>query len=220
MLHIATFNTDFRIKGVVKDFHFYSVHEQIRPLAFVNVRTTNLFRYLSFKIPKENQQQAIANLAITWKEQFPDTAFEYKFIDDELSEMYTSEIRLKKASGIAIYLSIFIVLMGVLSTVSLHLVRRKKELGIRQVLGASFSQINWLFLREQLINFGIGSLVAIPAVYFVMKKWLQNFAYQTDLSTTHFLIAIIGFGLIVSVIIIAQVAQSMRENPIKSLQNE
>lgn len=220
MVHIAIFNGDFRIKGVVKDFHFYSVHETIRPLAFVNVRTANLFRYLSFKIPKENQTEAIASIAASWKEKFPDTAFEYKFMDDALGEMYTSETRLKKASGIAISLSIFIVLMGILSTVSLHLVRRTKELGIRQVLGASFSEINWLFLREQLVNFTIGSVVAIPAVYFVMQEWLQNFAYRTDLSVSYFVLAIIGFATIVAIIVIAQAARTIRKNPIKSLQSE
>lgn len=141
-------------------------------------------------------------------------------MDDALGEMYTSETRLKKASGIAISLSIFIVLMGILSTVSLHLVRRTKELGIRQVLGASFSEINWLFLREQLVNFTIGSVVAIPAVYFVMQEWLQNFAYRTDLSVSYFVLAIIGFATIVAIIVIAQVAQTIRKNPIRSLRSE
>ncbi|MFT6478763.1 MAG: putative ABC transport system permease protein [Spirosomataceae bacterium] len=220
LLHTQIYNTDFRIKGVVKDFHFYSVHEQIRPLAFVNVRNSNFFRYLTFKIPKVNQAEAIASLSTEWKKNFPNTAFEYQFIDDVLVEIYASETRLKKASEMAIYLSIFIVLMGVLSTVSLHLVRRTKELGIRQILGASFSEINWLFLREQLVNFIIGSVVAIPAVYFLMKKWLQNFAYQTDLPVSYFLLTIIGFALVVSAIVIIQVTRTIRKNPIKSLQSE
>lgn len=220
MLHIGIYNADFRIKGVVHDFHFYSVHEQIRPLAFVNVRTTNYFRYLSFRIPKENQTEAISSLSGLWKKKFPDTAFEYKFIDDELSEMYASETRLKKASGIAIFLSVFIVLMGILNTVSLHLVRRTKELGIRQVLGASFAEINWLFLREQLVNFVIGSVVAIPAVYFVMKNWLQNFAYQTDVEASYFVLAILGFATVIGIIVIAQVARAIRKNPVRSLRSE
>jgi hypothetical protein len=79
--------------------------------------------------------------------------FQYQFIDGVLDEMCASDPT-EKASEMAIYLSIFIVLMGVLSTVSLHLVHvTAKELGIRQILGASFSEINWLFLREQLVNF-------------------------------------------------------------------
>lgn len=220
MLHIGIYNADFRIKGVVEDFHFYSVHEQIRPLAFVNVRVTNLFRYLAFRIPKENEAEAIAGLSAMWKGKFPDTAFEYKFMDDVLDEMYSSETRLKKASGIAIALSIFIVLMGILNTVSLHLVRRTKELGIRQILGATSLEINWLFLREQLVTFVIGSVVAIPAVYFVMKNWLQNFAYQTDLSVSYFLLAITGFATVVGIIVIAQVVRTIRKNPVKSLRSE
>jgi putative ABC transport system permease protein len=205
------------IGGVIKNFHFESMHKEIKPLAFVHIRSAGLYRFLSFKIPPGNIAASLAAIEAKWRELMPGTAFEYHFMDDTLEKLYKSEMQLKSASRVATILAVIIVLLGILGTVSLNVSRRTKELGIRKVLGASSASLMMLFLKEFLVVLALAMMAAFPLAFFVMHRWLQLYAYRVDISWTSFVLV----GLIVAAAVASLVSlityKSTRLDPVKAI---
>jgi putative ABC transport system permease protein len=208
------------VAGVVKDFHFESMHKAIRPLIFVPVKSTNNYRYFSFKVSSDNLSRSVASIEQKWRQLLPDAPFEYTFMDDALAELYQSEIRLQKASQVATVLAVIIVLLGVLGVVSLNVSRRTKELGIRKVLGASVASIMALFVKEFLFILGFAMLVSFPLVALGMNKWLKNYAYRISLSWTDFAQVSFFFALFVAALITLQTYKTAMKNPVQSLKSD
>jgi len=207
----------FTISGVCKNFHFESMHKAIGPVAFIHVRDNNFFRYLSFQIKPGNLPESLENIETKWKTLLPNAPFEYKFIDETLQKLYQTEIQLKKAAQLATILAIFIVLLGILGVVSLSIVHRTKELGIRKVLGATTLSIVNLFNKEFSVLILIAVLFALPFSMFSMKKWLENYAYSIDLSWISFLTVGLVFAGLVLFLVSFQVVKAAMLNPVKSL---
>jgi ABC-type antimicrobial peptide transport system permease subunit len=212
--------TVFTIKGVTKDFHFGSMQQQIAPIIFFNVQFAPQYRFLSFKIKPGNVAATINALQKKWAALLPGTAFEYKFMDDTLSRLYTSELQLKKASYTATILALIIVLLGVLGLISLSVQRRTKEIGIRKVLGSSVTGIMSLFIKEFLLVILIAGVVACPLAYIIMNKWLQAYAYRINITAQPFLISVLVLGVITAVLIGIQTIKAALANPVKSLRTE
>jgi putative ABC transport system permease protein len=207
----------YTISGVCKNFHFESMHKAIGPVAFMHVRDNNFFRYLSFQIKPENLLESLENIETKWKTFLPNAPFEYKFIDETLQKLYQTEIQLKKAAQLATILAIFIVLLGILGVVSLSIIRRTKELGIRKVLGATTLSIVNLFNKEFSVLILIAVLFALPFSMFSMKKWLENYAYSIDLSWISLLTVGLVFAGLVLFLVSFQVVKAAMLNPVKSL---
>lgn len=210
----------FTISGVCKNFHFESMHKAIGPVAFMHVRDNNFFRYLSFQIKPGNLPESLENIEAKWKTLLPNAPFEYTFIDQTLQKLYQTEIQLKKASQLATILAIFIVLLGILGVVSLSIVRRTKELGIRKVLGATTLSIVNLFNKEFSFLILVAVLIAMPLSMFSMKKWLENYAYSIDLSWFSFISVGVVFAGLVLFLVSFQVIKAAMLNPVKSLKSE
>jgi putative ABC transport system permease protein len=217
---MSSMDTSFTVVGVVKDFNFSSLHEQVKPMGFLHIKNTSDFRYFSFRLNPGNMEGSIKAVEAKWNEIFPGAPFDYAFMDKNLSEMYKSEIQLKKASNIATVLSLIIVLLGVLGLVSLTVSKRTKEIGIRKVLGASMIQVIMLFLKEFLILMVIANLLAWPLVYYVMQDWLGNFAYKIELGPGSFLLVSVFVGLLTSLLVSLQSIRTASINPVKSLRYE
>ncbi len=213
-------NLMFTISGVVKDFHFGSMQNNISPVVFANVRFYPFYRYFSFRIKPGSVSNTITALQKKWAALMPGTPFEYNFMDDTLAKLYKSEIQLKKASYTSTVLSIIIALLGILGLISLSIQKRTKEIGIRKVLGSSVAGILTLFIKEFLTVILIGGLIACPLVYMIMHNWLQGYAYRINITATPFIISIVCLGLITALVICLQSIKAAIANPVKSLRTE
>lgn len=212
--------TTFIIKGVVKDFHFNTMQEEIKPLIFFNVNNAIVHRYLSFKLKPGNIAATIDAIEKKWRILVPGSSFEYTFMDDTLKKLYATELQLKKAAYAATVLSVIIVLLGVLGLVSLSIHKRVKEIGIRKVLGASLPNIISLFVKEFAWIIIIAAAIACPVAFWMMKNWLDNYASHIDISFVPFTIAIGMLGLVTLLLIGLQALKAAVVNPVKSLRTE
>ncbi|MBS1566063.1 MAG: ABC transporter permease, partial [Bacteroidetes bacterium] len=219
-LRLNGFNDLITVSGVTADFHFDSMQARIQPITFLNVRFNTIYRYFSIKLKPGNVDKSIAAVQKSWAALMPGAPFEYNFIDDALSQLYNTELRLKKAAYTATGLAIIIVLLGVVGLISLSIQKKTKEIGIRKVIGASVGSIIGLFLREYLpLIVAAGLLSCLPA-WLLMRHWLNGYAYRTSLTALPFLTAIAVLGLITTLLILLQTTKAANANPVKSLRTE
>ena len=213
-------SSPFTIAGVAKDFHFGSLQQTIQPVTFIHVGVNNIFRIMSFKLKPGNISSSIAALQKQWSVSFPGIPFEYKFMDETLDKLYTTEIQLKKASYTATVLSIIIVLLGVIGLIALSIQKRTKEIGIRKVLGSSVAGIVTLFIKEFVIIILTAGLIACPLAWLIMSNWLKAYAYRIDLTASPFIFSVVMLGLIPGLLICLQTIKVALANPSKSLRTE
>jgi ABC-type antimicrobial peptide transport system permease subunit len=212
--------TIYTVRGVVKDFHFGSMRTAIAPVIFFNVDFATQYRFFSFRIKPGDVASTINALQKEWNTLMPGAPFEYKFMDETLANIYTSEIELKKASYTATVLALIIVLLGVVGLISLSVQKRTKEIGIRKVLGSSVAAIISLFIKEFLLVILIGGIFACPLAYIIMHGWLQGYAFRVDITATPFVISIICLGFVTALLICLQTMKAAIASPVKSLRTE
>ncbi|HEX8378279.1 MAG TPA: FtsX-like permease family protein, partial [Pedobacter sp.] len=212
--------TLYSIAGVTNDFHFESMQKAIQPMTFVHVRKSLNYRFLSFKIKQGQTVETIASLEKKWAALLPGVPFEYTFMDDTLKTLYVTEIQLRKASYTATVLSVIIVFLGVLSLISLSIENRKKEIGIRKVLGASIPSIVTLFMKEFLIVIALAGVIALPLSYLIMQSWLNDYVYRITLTGQPFIIALTGLASATAILIVLQTIKAAVANPVNSLRSE
>jgi len=206
------------IIGVVKDFHHESLHKPIEPLTFSFEPTSTT--YFVLNISTENVNRTLADLSGIWSERVPHRPFEYHFLDEEFDATYHSERRFGALFGWFTGLALFIACLGLIGTATYSAQQRRKEVGVRKVLGASISQVVLLLSKEIVTLVGVAFLVALPIAYFGMQQWLELFAHRTSMNLLVFLLA----GLIVLCIALMSVShQTLRAatmNPTTSLRSE
>jgi putative ABC transport system permease protein len=212
--------TVFTVKGVASDFHYGSMQQRIAPLIVFNVNFTTSYRYLSFKLKPGTISAAIESIQNKWATLLPGSSFEYNFIDDTLKKLYASELQLQKAAHTATLLALVIVLLGVLGLLSINIQKRTKEIGVRKVLGASAANIITLFLKDFLPVLCIGGLASIPFAWFVMRDWLNNYAYRINLTVLPFLATLLILLCITVIVISIQTGKAASESPVKNLRTE
>jgi len=210
----------YTICGVTADFRFGSMRNKDEPIVVMNVHSARLYRFCSIKLKPGNVQSSIEALSKKWATLLPGAPFEYHFMDDALTKLYANEIQLQKAAYIATVLAVIIVLLGVLGLISLSIQKRTKEIGIRKVLGASVAGITSLFLKDFLGVVVFAGVIACPAAYLMMQKWLGDYAYRIDISVSSFIIPIVLLTFITAVLIVLQTIRAAFLNPVKSLKSE
>ncbi|MCP4725581.1 MAG: FtsX-like permease family protein [bacterium] len=208
-----------RIIGVVKDFHFESLHKVITPLG-IGVYDRENFNYISVRINSQNIDDTIQYIDNIWKEINPSRPFDYTFIDEQLDRMYRSERRMTESFGYFTLIAIFIACLGLFGLVSFITVQKTKEIGIRKVLGANVPMIINLLSKEFVLLVIISNLFAWPLGWFAMSKWLETFAFRIDLSVLFFIFA--GFiALLIALATISyQAFRAAAANPVDSLRYE
>jgi putative ABC transport system permease protein len=208
----------YTIIGVVKDFHYESVHRKIRPMFFK--LTTDPTDLLSCRITSENVPGTITMVKKKWNKFTNSEPFEYYFLDNNYDKLYTKEMLSGKLLTILSALTIFISCLGLFGLATFFADHRKKEFGIRKVLGSSVTGIISLMSKEFLILVSIANVLGMPIAYYFMNKWLQNFAYHVQINYFSF----IGAGLLTLIIALLTVSfQAVRAavaNPVDSLRNE
>ncbi|HVU53499.1 MAG TPA: ABC transporter permease [Puia sp.] len=207
------------IVGVLKDFHFNSVHTPIQPL-IIRLREQEDWGNALVRIKAGQTKQALAELERLCKQLNPQFPFTYKFSDEEYQKLYKSEGVVHSLSNCFAFLGIFISCLGLLGLAMFTAEQRTKEFGIRKVLGARVSTLFGLLSREFLILVLIAFLVASPLAWWAMHAWLQNFAYHVDVQWWVFLLAGVAALSIALLTVSFQAVKVAVANPVKSLRTE
>ena len=207
-----------RIIGVIKDYHFASLHQKIKPM--VLMLGDGSASYLIARSRKGETQQALMSMRQISEQLSPAYPFEYHFINTMYNHLYQNETNTAKIAGYFSLLAILISCMGLFGLTVFMTERRSKEIGIRKVLGASIPGITVLLSKDFLKLVGTGFLIAVPIAWYTMHVWLQNFAYHVHIGIGVFALA----GILAIVIALATVSwQSIKAalaNPVDSLRNE
>ena len=211
-------DTELPIIGIVKDYHFRSLHSEIEPLLLVN--DPSLYRYILIKLDSGDIPSTLANIEITWKSFFPDTPFEYHFLDEAYGRLYRTEQRMGTLFNYFTGLAIFISCLGLFGLASFMAEKRTKEIGIRKILGASISGVVILLNKEFIKWVLIANIIAWPIAYYVMFTWLQDFAYRTNMGVWSFVLAALAAFAIAVVTVSFQSVKAASANPADSLRYE
>jgi putative ABC transport system permease protein len=203
--------------GVVKDFHFESLHKQIQPLVILYQPN---FQYWSIRVRPENLAATVQAVETLWREFAPQQPFEFSFLDQDFDAQYRAEERTGKIFGIFSALAIFIACLGQFGLASFTIQKRTKEIGVRKVLGASAVSIVSLLSKEFVKLVLLATLIASPLAYYIMHRWLQAFAYRIDIGVMTFILS----GSVALVIALLTVSlQSLKAalaNPVEALRYE
>jgi putative ABC transport system permease protein len=205
------------VVGVMDDFHFKSLHQEIKPLALFY--RSNL-KYFSVKMQSENISKTLTSLKTVWADFAPHVPFEYSFLDDDFNSLYKTEMRLEQVFRTFTALAIFIACLGLLGLATYTAAQRTKEIGVRKVLGASLLNIMTLLSKDFIRLVGIAFLTGSPIAYFVMNRWLRDFAYRRVIGIEIFLLTgAIAFFLSV-VTVSFQAVKAALADPARSIRYE
>ena len=210
---------EWTIIGVVKDFHFHSLHRRIDPLIFLFHERRGI-DYFSIKVSPSNIPGTIGFIEEKWKSFSPEFPFQYVFLDGRIDKIYKAEQKLGQSFNIFTFVAISIACLGLIGLAAFISEQKRKEISIRKILGADFHSIIVLLAREYVKCIAVAALIAWPIGYFVMGRWLQNFAYRTSIGIEIFILS----GLVAFVFALITVSyQSIKAaiaNPADSLRYE
>ncbi len=212
---------EFTIIGVVKDFHYDSLHKPIKSMLIHPYGPDIGFgRYLSVRITADNIRETLSLLEKSWKKYAANQAFEYEFFDEHFARIYLSEEKTGQIFFLFSVLAIAIACLGLFGLTSFVTQQRTKEIGVRKVLGASLSKI-LLLLTKQFIRWVlVANIIAWPVAYFVMYRWLENFAYRTNMGIWVFALSGALAFLIALITVSYQSVKVATANPVDSLRYE
>ena len=211
-------NREGEIVGVMKNFNFASLHESVEPLAlFIDA---SMYNYLMVKIAPGNTRETLASLENVWKEIAPHRPFEFEFFDQQLNVLYENEVRTRNLLFMFSGLAIIIACLGLIGLSSFIAEQKQKEIGIRKVLGASVGSIISLLSSDFLKLVGIGFVIGAPIAWFVMEKWLANFAFRIEIGLLVFFFTALAASFITLVTVSWQSFKAALANPIDSLKSE
>ena len=209
------------IVGVIADFHSESLHDPIKPVTIANDQSRTIAIRLNSQssLPKEFQS-TIEQMAKAWKSVFPAEPFEYKILDDQIAKFYDSYQKTNQIMKTAMVIAIFISCMGLFGLAAFTSVQRRKEIGVRKVLGATVSEIVTLLSKDFLKLVILSLVLASPIAWYFMSNWLNDFAYRINLSIWIFLLAGSMALFIAFITISFQSVSAAVANPVDSLRTE
>lgn len=206
-----------RVIGVVRDFHFESLHEPIVPVVF---HPSGFYNRLSIRIAGDQMQQGLADVERIWKEFLPHRPFEYSFLSEDYQQLYNGEQKQGQLFTVFSGLAILIACLGLFGLATFNTLQRVKEIGIRKVLGASVLNIVQLLSREIIVLILIANAIAWPVAWYVMDQWLDGFAYRIGITVWIYLLAAFAAVLIALVTVGSQTIRAATSNPSHTLRYE
>lgn len=215
---ISMWGYEPEIIGVVENFHFHSMHSGMEPLIIVN--QPRLTYYVFVRYQPEHTQEALAQLEQVHQTFNPAYPLDYHFLDQSFEEMYENETTIGKLSSYFAFIAIFISCLGLFGLASYTTEQRTKEIGIRKVMGATPGNVVYLISVQFTILVAVAFLVTSPVAYFIMKNWLQNYAYHIDINLIVFLISGLAALLIAWLTVSYQSLKAAFLDPVKSLRYE
>ncbi len=206
------------IGGVVKNFHFQPLFEDVKPMVLSTLNHERFFLYV--RVNKGYVEEILPIIKDEFNKFAPEVTFEYHFLDNEIKELYKNENRLAELTKYFTLIAIFISCLGLFGLVSFMAERRTNEIGIRKTLGASISNIVYLLSREIILWIVIANIISWPATYYFVNNWLNNFSYKIELNLTPFVVS----GLITLIIALltlnVKAISTARKNPVDALRYE
>lgn len=217
-LWFFSFDGPRTVVGVVKDFNFASLHSEISPVALIISFIEMQHMYI--RVVRGDPFGKIAAIESSWKQLPPDIPLDWKFMDEHLNQLYKNEEKLSYLiSGFSL-LAIMLASIGLYGMVSLMVNNRRKEVGIRKVLGASISSLMLMFSKQYVLMISIAAIIAIPVMQYILNLWLENFAYRIEVAWWVYLISAIILVITTLITISHQTVKITLANPIDSLRNE
>ncbi len=214
-------DVELTIVGVIDDFHFQSLHIDLEPVSVTSSEGANqFFNKAVIKINEKNVSGTIAGIKSTWDKFVPNTPFQSYFLDEDLEEFYKTEKSTGQIFTIFTFLAVVIACIGLLGLSAFIINQRVKEIGVRKVLGASVPSIVLMLTRDFTKLIGIATVIAVPAAYIWMERWLENFAYSVGISWTSFLLSGLMALVIGFLTISYQSIKAATTNPVNSLKDE
>lgn len=215
---INLFGSNKKIVGVVKNFNFASLRTNIEPIALVLY--PKQLRCLGIRIKSENMMETVQYVKNVLAKSMPDYVLEYRFLDQQLDHLYLAENQRSALFSSFTFVSIFISCLGLFGLVSFMAERKTKEIGIRKVLGATIHGITSMLSFDFIKSVIVANVIAWPVAYYLMNKWLQNFAYRMEISVWDFVLAG-AFVLVIALLTVStQAIKTAHANPVKSLRYE
>jgi putative ABC transport system permease protein len=209
------------IQGIIRDFHFCSLHNDIAPFSFLHIDNDQAIApCVAIRIRPGSMTAVRPRIEEVWKRFSGGLVFQYSILDERLADWYASENRAGIISGIFSTLAIFIGCLGLFGLAAFTTEQRTREVGIRKILGASVSNITFFFIKDFLKLMGIAFILAIPVSYVVISRWLQNYAYSINPGALPFVLAG-GMTMVIALLTVGyQVVRAALADPVKSLRYE
>ena len=208
------------VVGVVKNFHFNSLFEPVSALSLVHIRDGSSYRYLSLSLSNVDRNSTLARLKSSWTEAFPNAPFDYIFMEDKLSQFYAREDQIYKSSKLGSLLTILVTLSGMVAFMSVSLVRRVQEIGIRRVHGATSVDLIMLLIKDFLWQFIIAGAFAFVLAYYFLTTWLSNFQYRIEIPFYIFLLVHLAILVTMGLLIAGYSLRTVRMNRLNVLRYE
>lgn len=206
------------IVGIVKDFHDRSFHDDINPVCISTA--PNYYNFYAVKFSPKNLKATMSALEKAWTDSHPDQIFDYQFLDERIAQFYETDDLMLKLITFFSFIAIVIGCLGLYGLVSFMVSQKRKEIGIRKVLGGNLSDILWIFGKEFSRLILLALVIATPIGWLIMNKWLQNFQFRKEIGPSVFVVTIL---ISVLIALLAGGYQSIKAsvtNPIKSLRTE
>jgi putative ABC transport system permease protein len=216
----VTRNGIHTIIGVVKDFHFASMHDAIAPLIITNAPWQNQFDFLTIKLKTQNLSATLEAIKNVWGKFSQDQPFNYSFLDEELDKVYRDEQIFREMFFYFSSIAIIIALMGLFGLTIFTIEKKKKEIAIRKVHGAKIFQVTTLILKQFARWILIANLFAWPITYFFIKDWLNDFAYRINISVFYFILSALITLIIAFLTIGYHTVKAAKANPVMNLKYE
>jgi ABC-type antimicrobial peptide transport system permease subunit len=193
------------IVGVMKDFHFQSIRDKIDPLAIIVI--PERLQFTLIRLAPGDVAASLSAVETIWQRVIPDYPLDLRFMDEQFDRMYRAESRIGTLFKYFTGLAIFIACLGLFGLASFTAEQRTREIGIRKVLGATVPQVTFLLCREFFLLVLLANVAAWPLAFYAMRKWLENYAYRTEVSLMIFVSAL---GLALGVALVSVFSQALR----------
>jgi putative ABC transport system permease protein len=217
---VDIFNNKYQVVGMVKDFHFESLHEAVKP-SFINLAWGGSpYFKIMIRIKPGNQKETIAQVQNVYESFNPGFPFSFNFLDEAYQKQYETETRVSVLANYFSALAIIISCLGLFGLVAFTAQKRRKEIGIRKVVGASVNSITMMLTTDFLKLVVIAVLIAFPVAWYIMHQWLQGFVYRIDIGPLVFVIAAASIIIITILTVGFQAIKAALVNPVKSLRSE
>jgi putative ABC transport system permease protein len=207
-----------KVIGVVKDFNFTSLHDNIKPLIIHII--PDWYGLVALRIKPGNVSNTLKELEKTWKSLVTDSPFTYTFLDEDFAKLYKEEQNMQSVLGLFTLLSVFVACLGLFGLAAFTIKQRFKEIAVRKVLGASVAGITGLLSKDFLKLVFISAMIAFPVAWWAMHKWLQDFAYRINIGWELF-VAAGALAIFIALLTVGfQAANAALANPVKNLRTE
>jgi putative ABC transport system permease protein len=206
------------IVGVIRDYHHLSLHQRVEPMLIT--MTSSSFNHFTARLDGRQMPAAIEHIQATWAEIFPGFPFEYEFVDEAFAAQYQAEARLSRVIGAFAALAILVASLGLFGLAAFTAQQRRREIGVRKVLGATTGHLVTLLSKDFLVLVAVAFVIGAPLAYFGMNRWLEGFAYRVTLGPELFLAAGLLALIIAGVTVSGQALRAAMADPVKAIRAE